>query len=395
MYISHMRSEGNRLLEAIDEADHDCARGATSAPRSITSRRRDESNWGKMDAAIAKIEGARTEGVEITADMYTYTAGCDRPRCGDAAMGAGRRLRGVGGTAARPEDSRSRAGARCASSYDDWENLMLAAGGDRRRCSSGSRTKPPKQYTGKTLAEVAKCAGQSLQDTAMDLVVEDGSRVQVVYFLMSEDNVKRQIQLPWVSFGSDAASMAPEGVFMRSSTHPRAYGNFARAARQVRPRRESHHARGSDSQTDALPGGQRCGSRSADAYCAGQFADIVVFDPGRFRPRNVREAAPVRDRHEARVGQRRAGAARRRAYRRQARTGRARTWMEASIVSTEYDWRSAIVSVRNRPLPPNRESAFRLITKGPNASYRPGRRYRANQARVVVVKPLNNRLPWL
>ena len=160
---------------------------------------------------------------------------------------------------------------------DVWENLMLAAGGDGTLLV-GFKNEALRQYAGKTLAEVARLRGTSLQDTAMDLVVEDGSRVQVVYFLMSEENVRRQIALPWVSFGSDAASMAPDGAFIKTSTHPRAYGNFARLLgkyvrdEHVVPLEEAIR------KLTSLPAAT-LRAKERGRLAAGYVADVVAFDP--------------------------------------------------------------------------------------------------------------------
>jgi len=225
MYISHMRSEGNRLLEAIDETIT-IARDAHIRAEIYHLKAAGQSNWVKLGDAIAKIEAARKDGLEITADMYTYTAGSTGL---DASMPPWVQEGGYDAWAARLRDPKIRDRVRrdMTTPGDEWENLLLAAGGDGTLLV-GFKNEALRIYTGKTLGEVAKMRGTSIQDTAMDLVAEDGSRVQVVYFLMSEDNVKRQIRLPWVSFGSDASSMAAEGVFLKTSTHPRAYGNFAR-----------------------------------------------------------------------------------------------------------------------------------------------------------------------
>ena len=161
---------------------------------------------------------------------------------------------------------------------DAWENLMLAAGGEGTLLV-GFKNEALRANAGKTLAEVAKLRGKSVEDTAMDLVVEDGSRVQVVYFLMSEDNVQRQIRLPWVSFGSDAASMAPEGVFVKTSTHPRAVRQLRAPARQVRARRARHPARRSDSQAHARCRPTTLRIKERGQLAPGYFADVVVFDP--------------------------------------------------------------------------------------------------------------------
>ena len=275
MYISHMRSEGNRLLEAIDET-LTIARQAHIRAEIYHLKAAGQSNWNKLGDAVAKVEAARREGLEITADMYTYTAGSTGL---DASMPPWVQEGGYDVWAQRLQDPkiRDRLRREMTTPSDDWENLLLAAGGDGALLV-GFKNEALRPYMGKTLAEVATLRGTSLQDTAMDLVVEDGSRVQVVYFLMSEDNVKRQVQLPWVSFGSDASSMAAEGVFLKTSTHPRAYGNFARLLgkyvrdEHVLPLQEAIR------KLTSLPA-DTLRIRDRGRLVAGQFADIVVFDP--------------------------------------------------------------------------------------------------------------------
>ena len=217
---------------------------------------------------------------------------------------------------------------------DEWENLLLAAGGEGTLLV-GFKNEALRIVRGQDAAEVATLRGKSPEETAMDLVVEDGSRVQVVYFLMSEDNVKRQIALPWVSFGSDAASMAPEGVFLKTSTHPRAYGNFARLLgkyvrdEQVIPLEEAIR------KLTSLPADDlRIKERGRLAAGLLRRRRGVRSEDDR-RSRDLREAAPVRDRREARVRQRRAGAEGRRAHRREARPGRARAGLEVEQVRIE------------------------------------------------------------
>jgi len=295
MYISHMRSEGNRLLEAIDET-LTIARQAHIRAEIYHLKAAGQSNWNKLGAAIAKIDAARKEGLEITADMYTYTAGSTGL---DASMPPWVQEGGYNAWAKRLQDSkvRDRVRQQMITPSDDWENLLLAAGGDGTLLV-GFKNEALRIYAGKTLAEVAKLRGTSIQDTAMDLVVEDGSRVQVVYFLMSEENVKRQIQLPWVSFGSDASSMATEGVFIKTSTHPRAYGNFARLLGKYV--RDEH----------VIPleeAGRKLTSLPADTLrmkdrgrlAAGQFADVVVFDP-----KTIADRATYEQPHQYSVGMR-------------------------------------------------------------------------------------------
>ena len=275
MYISHMRSEGNRLLEAIDETLA-IARQAHIRAEIYHLKAAGQANWAKLGDAIAKIETARKDGLDITADMYTYTAGSTGL---DASMPPWVQEGGYDAWAARLRDPKIRARVRreMTTPGDDWENLLLAAGGDGTLVV-GFRNEALRIYTGKTLTEVAKLRGASVQDTAMDLVAEDGSRVQVVYFLMSEENVKRQIQLPWVSFGSDASSMSAEGVFLKTSTHPRAYGNFARLlGKYVRDERAIGLEEAIRKLTSLPADTLRVQDRGR--LTVGEFADVVVFDP--------------------------------------------------------------------------------------------------------------------
>lgn len=276
MYISHMRSEGNRLLEAVDELITIAREsGARAEIYHLKAAGRD--NWGKLDAVIQKVEAARAEGLEITADMYTYTAGSTGL---DAAMPPWVQEGGYHAWAGRLRDpqTRRRVLREMATPTNDWENLYLAAGAEGTLLV-GFKSDALKPLTGKTLAEVAKARGTSPEDTAIDLVIEDGSRVQVVYFLMSEENVRRQMRLPWMSFGSDAGSMAPEGVFLKSSTHPRAYGNFARVIGR-------YTREGVVTLPDAI---RRLTSHPArvlriknrGSLAAGYFADIAIFDPAK------------------------------------------------------------------------------------------------------------------
>ena len=275
MYISHMRSEGDRLLEAIDET-LTIARQAHIRAEIYHLKAAGQSNLEKMDAAIAKIEAAQKEGFEITADMYTYTAGSTGL---DAAMPPWVQEGGYDAWASRLRDPKVRERLRrdMTTPGGTWENLLLAAGG-KGTLLVGFKNEALRKYTGKTLEDVAKERGTSIQDTAMDLVAEDGSRVQVVYFLMSEDNVKKQIRQPWVSFGSDASFMSAEGVFLKTSTHPRAYGNFARLLgkyvrdEHVIPLEEAIR------KLTSLPA-DTLKIKDRGRLAAGQFADVVVFDP--------------------------------------------------------------------------------------------------------------------
>ena len=226
IYTAHMRSEGDRFLEAIDETLR-IAREARIPVEIYHLKAGGESNWPKMKDAIAKIDAARAAGLQVTADMYNYTAGATGF---DAAMPPWVQEGGVKAWIARLQDPAIRAKviAEMRQPGKDWENLYRATGSPERVLLLGFKTDALKPLTGKTLGEVARARGTSPEDTIIDLVIADGTRVEVAYFLMSEDNVKLQIAQPWMSFGSDEGSSAPEGVFLKSNPHPRAYGNFAR-----------------------------------------------------------------------------------------------------------------------------------------------------------------------
>jgi N-acyl-D-amino-acid deacylase len=226
MYISHMRSEGNRLLESIDELMR-IANEANIRAEIYHLKMSGKENWNKYDDVVKKIDSARAAGLHITTDMYTYVAGATGL---DASMPPWVQEGGYDKWSERLQNPaiRKKVLEEMRTPTDEWENLMLAAGTPDNLLLVGFENDSLRHYTGKTLTEVAKIHGKSPEETAMDLVVADGSRVGTVYFLMTEDNVKKQVALPYMSFGSDAGSMAPEGVFMNSSTHPRAYGNFAR-----------------------------------------------------------------------------------------------------------------------------------------------------------------------
>ncbi|HEY5647631.1 MAG TPA: D-aminoacylase [Pseudomonadales bacterium] len=274
MYISHMRSEGNRLLESIDELIRIAE--SSGAPAEIYHLKMSgRENWGKFDAAIEKIEAARGRGIRITANMYTYPAGSTGL---DAAMPPWVQEGGYRAWAERLSDPqvRSRVRDEMQTPTDDWENLMLAAGPEGTLLV-GFRNHELRRYTGMTLAQVAAERGTDAATTAMDLVVEDGSRVQVIYFLMSEENVARAVALPWVSFGSDAASMATEGHFLNTSTHPRSYGNFARVlGKYVRDERVLPMAEAIRKLTLLPADNLKLVDRGA--LRVGYYADVVAFD---------------------------------------------------------------------------------------------------------------------
>jgi N-acyl-D-amino-acid deacylase len=280
MYISHMRSEGNRLLEAVDELLRISRRGGVPA-EVYHLKAAGQQNWSKMDRVIAKIDSARRVGAKITADMYTYTAGATGL---DASMPPWVQEGGYQAWAdrLRNPEIRARVIREMRTPTDAWENLLLAAGSPDRVILVGFKADSLKYLTGKTLTEVSRMRGTSPEETAIDLVIADGSRVGTVYFLMSEDNVRRQLALPWVSLGSDAEAPAPEGVFLKSNPHPRAYGNFARfLGKYVR---EQHVAPLEEAirRITALPA-ENLRLHRRGMLRPGYYADVVVFDPARIQ----------------------------------------------------------------------------------------------------------------
>lgn len=275
MYIAHMRSEGDRILEAVDETI-EIARGSGAPAEIYHLKQSGRDNWGKLDAVIGKVEAARAAGTRITADMYTYTAGATGL---DAAMPPWVQDGGLEAWIARLKDPqiRARVAAEMRVKPKDWESAYLAAGPDGTRLLA-FKSEKLKPLTGKTLSEVAAMRGVTPEEAAIDLVVEDGSRVEMAYTMMSEDNVRRQTGLPWVSFGSDGAAPAPEGVFLKSSDHPRSYGNFARIfAKYVREDRTMTVAEAVRKLTSLPAANLSIADRGSLA--PGKFADIVIFDP--------------------------------------------------------------------------------------------------------------------
>jgi N-acyl-D-amino-acid deacylase len=292
-YISHIRSEGDRLLEAVEELIR-ISREAQVPAEIYHLKAAGEKNWPKMDQVIARVEKARAAGLRITADMYTYTAGstgfdaCIPPWSREGGPEAlWKRIADPATRARMIEEMRRPAG---------WENLCLSAGSPDRLLLVEFKQEALKPLTGRRLSEVAKERGTDPENTILDLMLADRTRVGVVFFLMSEDNVRRQIQLPWVSFGSDASSMAPEPPFNRSSTHPRAYGNFARLlGRYVRDEKLIPLGEAIRRLTD-LPA-TNLGLRDRGRLAAGQFADVVVFDPA-----TIADRATFEDPHRYAVG---------------------------------------------------------------------------------------------
>lgn len=275
-YISHMRSEGNRLLEAFDELLR-ISREAGIPAEVYHIKAAGQKNWSKLDDLLSRIEAAQKEGLKITADMYTYTAGgtgldaCLPPWTeGGGYPALFKRL--------RDPTTRAKIAEEVKKPSDAWENMYVAAGSPDRILLVGFKSEKLKSLTGKTLADVAKMRGQDPIETIMNLISEDESRIDTLYFMMSEENVKKELAKPWISFGSDEASQAPAGVFLKSNPHPRAYGNFARVlGKYVRDEKVislSEAVR----RLSALPA-TNLGLNGRGFIREGMFADVVVFDP--------------------------------------------------------------------------------------------------------------------
>lgn len=275
MYITHMRSEGNSIYDAVDETIR-IAREANLPAEIYHLKMAGSENWGKLDSVISKIEKANREGLRITADMYTYPAGATGL---DASMPPWVQEGGINEWIRRMKDPgiRKKVVEEMRTRSDKWENLLLMAGSPDRVLLVGFANDSLKRYTGKTLLEVSKINGKSPEETAMDLVIADSTRISTVYFMMSEDNIRKQLQLPYVSLGSDAESSAPEGVFLKSSTHPRAYGNFSRLlAKYVRDEKVITLQEAIRRLTSLPASNLKIQKRGLLA--PGYFADIVLFD---------------------------------------------------------------------------------------------------------------------
>jgi N-acyl-D-amino-acid deacylase len=279
VYISHIRSEGNQLLQAADELIT-IAKEAHIPAIFYHLKAAGRANWNKMDTLIAKIDSARRTGLDLGACMYTYTAAATGF---DAAMPPAVQEGGLDKWIQRLKDPaiKKKVIAEMRTPTNTWENFYLGAGPANIICT-GFIQDSLKYLTGKRLSEIAKLRHTSPEETIIDLVIQDHSRVEVIYFLMSEDNVKKEIRLPYMGFGSDAASMAPEGVFLKSSTHPRAYGNFARLLgkyvrdEKVIPLEIAIH------QLSGLPAAE-LHLKKRGLLAVGNYADLVLFDPATIR----------------------------------------------------------------------------------------------------------------
>ena len=275
MYISHMRSEGDRLVESVDELIEISRR--SGAPAEIYHLKQvGRANWGKLDQVIAHVEAARAAGLRITANMYTYTAGGTGvaasmpPWVQDGGVDAMLKRLKNPATVERIKREMLKPGS-------NWENLYYHAGPGGIRLAS--LTDPSlKPLIGKTISEVAKLRGVSPEQAVIDITLADQGRAGAIYFLMNEDNVRRQTSIPWVSFGSDAEASAPEGVFLKSSTHPRAYGNFARLLGKYVRDEKTVSLADAIRRLSALPAAN-LGLRDRGMLASGMAADIVLFNP--------------------------------------------------------------------------------------------------------------------
>jgi N-acyl-D-amino-acid deacylase len=281
-YISHIRSEGNQLLEAVDELIA-IARAAGIGAEIYHLKAAGVENFEKLETVFGRIEEARSEGLDISADMYTYTAGATGL---DASMPPWVQEGGYKAWAERLQDPeiRARLEEEITTPTDDWENFFLVAGGPDNMLLVGFKNPQLKHLTGKTLAEVAEMRGTSPVVTMMDLVVEDGSRVGTIYFLMSEDNIRKKVAQPWMTFGSDAESMAPEGNFLLSNPHPRAYGTFARLLGKYVRDEQVISLQEAIRRLTSLPA-TNLKIRDRGAIKENHFADLVVFDSSTIQDR--------------------------------------------------------------------------------------------------------------
>ena len=275
MYISHIRDEGPKLLEAIDELIQISRQ--SGAPAEIYHfKQAGLGNWGKIDGAIAKVNDARASGLRITADMYTYPASSTGL---DAAFPTWMQDGGLEAWVKRLRNpaERERAIAEM-KSVKGTENAKLVVDDPDKVLLVGFKTDKLKPLTGKTLGEVARQRGKPPAEVAADLIVEDGTRIEVVYFSMNPANVQREVGLPWMSFDSDASSQAPEGVFLKSSTHPRAYGNFARLLGKYVRDEKAATLPDAIRRLTSLPA-TNLALRQRGWLKRGYYADVVVFDP--------------------------------------------------------------------------------------------------------------------
>jgi len=294
MYISHLRSEANQLLEAVDELIR-IARESGAPAEIYHLKQAGRDNWNKLDAVIARIEKARADGVRITTDMYTYTAGATGL---DAAMPPWVQEGGYDAWSTRMRDPavRRKVMQEMRTPTNAWENLLQLAGSPDRALLVGFKADSLKRHTGKTLAAVAREMQLTPEEAAIELVIRDGSRVGTVYFLMNEDNVRRQMQLPYMSFGSDGGALAPEGPFLKSNPHPRAYGNFARVLGQHVREEQLITLEEAVRKLSSMPA-EHLGLRRRGKLAVGYHADIVLFNAD-----SIADRATFENPHQLAVG---------------------------------------------------------------------------------------------
>ena len=294
LYISHMRSEGNRLLQSVDELIR-IADEADIRAEIYHLKMGGKENWNKYDEVVRKIDSARTAGLKITTNMYTYVAGATGL---DASMPPWVQEGGYEKWAERLKKPkiRKRVLKEMKTQTDEWENLMAAAGTSDNLLLVGFENDSLRHYTGKTLTEIAKIHGKSPEETAIDMVIADGSRVGTVYFLMSEENLKKQIALPYMSFGSDAASQAPEGVFLNSNAHPRAYGNFSRLLGKYVRDEQIISIEEAVRKLTSLPA-SNLKIKKRGSLIKGYFADLAIFNP-----ETIQDHATFTDPHQLSSG---------------------------------------------------------------------------------------------
>ena len=294
MYISHLRSEGAQLVESVAELLA-IARGARIRAEIYHLKTAGRENWPKMGEVIAMVEKARSAGLQITGNVYTYPASSTGL---NSTMPPWVQDGGFEASLRRMKDpaTRQRIASEMRELRSGWENMYLQAGSPDKILLVGFKSQKLKPLAGKTLAEIARMRGTSPEETVMDLILEDGSPIATVYFSQSEENLRRKISLPWVSFCSDSASLAPEGVFLKSSVHPRAYGSFARLlAKSVREERLIT-LQEAVRKLAALPAENlrldRRGRLLEKCY-----ADVVVFDPAK-----IQDHATYEDPHQFATG---------------------------------------------------------------------------------------------
>lgn len=276
MYISHMRNEGNKLFEALNELIT-IARAANIAAEIYHLKAAGKDNWWKIDSLFKMVEKARADGLKITADMYTYHASATGltaafpPSLQDGGFDSlWHRLQ-------RPE-WREKMKTAMNTNAQDWENTYYGAGGAKGVLLLSFKTDSLRKYIGKTLEEVANLRSSSPEETAMNLIVEDSTRIGVSYFSMDSNNVKKEVAFPWLSFCSDAESESPEGVFLKTNPHPRAYGSFIRVLGKFSRDEKVISLQEAVRKLSKLPATNLKLQKRGELK-TGNYADIVIFDP--------------------------------------------------------------------------------------------------------------------